>query len=40
MEAQPRPLLRRLVVAVLITFIAVLLWQSYGVWLLEQAHVE
>jgi hypothetical protein len=44
MEAQPvawlRPLLRRGAVAVLLMIIAVLLWQCYGAWWLEQAHVE
>jgi len=25
---------------VLVTIIAVLLWQCYGVWWLEQAHVD
>jgi hypothetical protein len=33
MEAQPGPLLRRLIVALLVTLISILLWQAYGVWL-------
>jgi len=43
MEAQTAPWLRPLrkwVVAVLVTIIAVLLWQCYGVCWLEQAHVD